>query len=839
MRLLLSLSLARCVVSIGLVGLVCGTASPEGMSTMREQLRQQLDRPAGASEISRAPAPGQRLTSNPPVFVWLPVEGAKDYILQYARDRGFRDESTVTLRPGLARHRLREAVPWSGVREFEYTVPTATVRVLSAPLAPGRWYWRVGCDPGDGAGPVFGQAWDFTVPQDAVLLPFPDVKQVIAKLGRTHPRLLVTPETLPRLRELGRGELRDRLDALKRECDGYLGQELLPEPQFLPDPGSAEWAPTYTRIFRATRPFLHGMAACAEAYLLSGEERYGLEAKRRLLHVMAWDPKGSTSLSHNDEPGTELVRLGSRVYDFIYPLLAEEERERVRACLAVRTQQVYWALRVKPFEVDPFESHAMDYYMGDLTQACFAMAGEIDVEEWLEYCLTMLWSPAYPPYGGADGGWSEGPSYWGWSTPSFLRSFRLVEQATGLPIYQRDWARNTGYYKLYGNPPYARLAPFGDGQSVGGGGAYATWLLAQIFHDPYLQWAADQHGFRPSGLDAFLFFGQQVQAKPPADLPQARCFDDVGLVAMHSDLAHGERDVQVLLRSSPYGTISHSYADQNAFTLDAFGEPLAIASGYYPYYSSPHHQQWTRQTKAANSITVNDEGQPWRDWEAKGRIPHFQTDAYCHYALGDARAAYQGRLTKFDRHILYLRPQEEGADPTVVLFDDLESVHPSTFQWRLHALARMATDPSAQSVTITRNHAALDVRFLRPARLAFSQTDQFAVPPEGEADRYPNQWHLTAETTERSTEGRFLTVLLPHRLEESRPAPALELLEGEGYLGVEIRSQGWRHVIVFRTAPGAAREVAGLRLEGDVGAQSWDSAGRAAGKVTIRPGGGA
>jgi hypothetical protein len=87
------------------------------------------------------------------------------------------------------------------------------------------------------------------------------------------------------------------------------------------------------------------------------------------------------------------------------------------------------------------------------------------------------------------------------------------------------------------------------------------------------------------------------------------------------------------MRSSPFGSISHAYADQDAFTLDAFGEPLAIASGYYPYYSSPHHRLWTWQTRAANAVGVDGEGQETRDWYAKGEITLFETTDYWHYAL--------------------------------------------------------------------------------------------------------------------------------------------------------------------------------------------------------------
>ena len=817
-----------------LIGLCCALANgapAEGMaSSMIESKRKALDRPSGEYEVSRAPADGQLLTVNPPVFVWLPVEGVTEYVLQYSRDSGFRDGSTVTVRKDATPHTDQRALPFQAMTGFSYTEKPATVHVLRETLQPGVWYWRYGFDAGAPVGLVFGQAREFTIAEEAVVLPFPDVKQVVARIGKERPRLLVTPVSVARFRALAIGAMKSEADSMKRDCDEYLGQPLLPEPAFLPT--GDDWAPTYQKVFQTTRRYFSGMEQCAETYLVSGDRKYGEEAKRRLMQIVSWDPNGSTSLGHNDEPGTEIVSLAPRAYDYIHDLLTEAEREKCRQCFAVRIPQLYWALKARPFELNPFESHAMGYYLEDLTEACIAMAGEMDVAEWLEYCMTLLWSPFFPPYGGQDGGWCEGPSYWGWTAGVFMRAFRLVEEATGLPIHQRDWMRNTGYYKLYDNPPYAKMSPFGDGQSGKSGGADAMWELAMAFRDPYLKWFADEKGYGPSGLAAFLFHDQTVAAKPPTDLPQARCFFDVGLAALHSDLAHGEKNVQVLMRSSPFGSISHAYADQNAFTLDAFGEPLAIASGYYPYYNSPHHAQWARQTKAANAIGVNGEGQNARDWNATGRIARFETNDYWHYALGDATPAYGGRLARWQRHIVFLRPRDEGMTPIVVIFDDLAAPKPATFQWWLHALEQMQVDETKQTARIVRGGAQLDVHFLAPTGLRFSQTDQFTAPPERD---YPNQWHLTAETTEPMESCRFLTVLLPQRADRQQAA-GVKLVQAADALGAEITVAGKRHVVAFRTGARTAGriEVGELSDDGDVFAASWDAGGKLLGRASLR-----
>jgi hypothetical protein len=774
------------------------TQEEAGAIVNEEQAR--LDRRPEPGETGFALEDGSVAPMNPPVFVWLAAERATEYTLQWSRDPAFLPVKTETVTSALTIYAPRHV------------------------FAPGKWYWRFGRRLPEPVGLVFSGVRSFTVPEDAPAAPFPEVAEVVRRLSAYRPRDFLAPGDLERFRALAQGELQPSVDGMRRDAERYIGGELLPEPPRLPPPGDPNRGVEYTRIFRETRPFNGGMVACAQVYLLTGDERFGQEARRRLLHLMTWDPDGSTSLFHHDEPGTELVRLCPRVYDWIYPLLTEEDKQRCRNVLAVRIPQLYKALTDMQFETHPYSSHPMDYYISDLTEACVAMAGDLPVEPWFEYALTQLWSPFYPPFGGPEGGWCEGPSYWQWSTASFLRTFTLVKLATGCDIFRRPWLANTPYFKLYGNPPYSKMSPFGDGQSGSAGGGDTMLKLGVVLRDPYALWFADQQKQRARGLEEFLFRREGLESRPPADLPQARCFADVGLACMHSDLADGARNVHFMLRSSPYGAISHAYADQNAFILHAYGEPLAIASGYYPYYASPHHAQWTWETKAANCILVNGEGQKTRDWRSHGRIAAFETTGYCHYARGDARWAYPGRLRRFDRHALFLRPQTQDEQPVVVLYDDLEAESPATYQWLLHALEEMQIDAPANTVTVARGAARLKVQFLQPGALSFSQTDQFSVAPE--APNMPNQWHLAASTSEPTARRQFLTVLLPYP-DGAQPS-AVRALEVPGALAVEVAGAELTHTVLFRTeAPSGAPLALGDRqTDADVFAIARDAAGQ-------------
>jgi hypothetical protein len=275
----------------------------EAQAAMREKYAQ-IDRAPQPGETGRAPEDGTTAALNPPVFVWLPFEGTKAYTLQWSADPKLPDGATETV---------------------------MCQRMIYAPrhvFRPGKWYWRFGFEAPGPVGMVWSRTRTFQVSADAPQVPFPDVKAVVQKLTGRRPRDFVPPGGLDTYRQLAQGELKKPVEAMRRDAERYIGQELLPEPPKLPPPGDPNRGVEYTRIFRATRPFNGGMVACAQVYLLTGEERFGQEARRRLMHLMSWDPNGSTSLFHHDEPGTELVRVCPRVYDWIYPLLTDEDKAR-------------------------------------------------------------------------------------------------------------------------------------------------------------------------------------------------------------------------------------------------------------------------------------------------------------------------------------------------------------------------------------------------------------------------------------------------------------------------------------------------------------------------------
>lgn len=777
----------------------CFTTPPPVNAGEKEkpQAKPVLDPTPGPGQKPYQPADGQIMEVTPPAFIWVPAGRGATYALQLSHSEFFPPEETRTI-AGLTR----------------------TVFVSHEPLPPGRWFWRYGVETKNGT--VFGRARLFSVPKSARLFPLPDFDKVAQSVPKERPRLFLRGEQLAKIRAAAKGELKGAVQELVKSCEKAVGEELVPEPDYQPkEPGKA--GPWAVRIMSTTRPPMDMMERCALAYLVTGNKQLGLEAKRRLLYFFSWNPEGPTSLFAYDEPPMWVMMRGTRAYDWTYDLFTPEERAKIEPNMKARALQFLKRLQRLPFETNPYDSHAgrMPGFLGECALSFIHEWPE--TREWLEY-VTTIYMTSYPAWGGDDGGWQEGPSYWSAYMGFAMHFVVALRQATGVDLMQKPFFRNTPNYGLYTATPYHENSPFGDNQHASPGGQRAVmYAFSSLTQNPFFRWYADAASYKP-GADVLSLatYNPSLKARSPLELPQAHVFPGVGLVSMHTALGDKERDISFLMRSSPFGSVSHGHADQNAFVVEAFGRGLAIATGYYPWYGSPHHSQWTRSTRAVNSILVDGQGQVQRSPAAKGAITAFLHGEGYDYTEGEAGEAYGDKLKRFRRHVVHVRPG------VFVIFDDLAATKPATFQWLLHAHEKIAVDESRHLLTIRHEPAMMEIRLLLPAGLAFSQNDKYEPEPErvkrGEIN---NTWHLTAATTTPSATGRFLSVLTPHRIGSESPVTKIELVQGDGAVGVRLRfADGAEDVIIFRTNAAAETvSCAGLRSDALVFGRGRDKDG--------------
>ena len=494
--------------------------------------------------------------------------------------------------------------------------------------------------------------------------------------------------------------------------------------------------------------------AAAFAWVVTKQRKYLDQAKRRALSMARWDPSGSTSFKHHDLAAKMVAFTLTLTYDWLYEELTREERTALLDAIRPRMRDMFTKLAGPGgLSFVPYDSHGYEI-MGKIAAISALLAGDLpEAEQWFAQAVP-LHIHSISPWGGEDGGFANGTGYSLWDTGDSFTVWHILRWTTGVNLADKAWVRNYGRYLAYFLPPGTPRHTFGDGAEEKPGENWARFgkAYALLAPSPLSRWYARQlFGEDPGRLEVLLAPRDVGGDAPfPDDSANAALFPSIGWSAMHSDLRDRDR-VSVYFKSSAYGSHNHSHADQNSFVINARGRALAIDSGYYDAYHSPHWESWTKQTRAHNAITFDGgQGQTHNTIAAKGKITQFDTNAQMDFVTGDATEAYGGALRKAVRSLIYGRPNQ------IVVFDRLESTTPRRWEWNLHATERMVQD-AAGRVTVNTGPVSLCVTVQASTPLRFVQNDAFTDPPHGQ--NRPKQWHGRFETVDKTSAATFAAVL--------------------------------------------------------------------------------
>jgi hypothetical protein len=746
-------------------------------------------------EVGYRPDDGATVPLNPPSLVWLHEPEAVSYAVQWARQAAFSDA------------RMAGDLPFN-----TYTHDT--------PLAPGSYHWRYRFTTKDGAVSSWSATRRFTVLADAVEFPMPSRAQQRERVPREHPRLFLRPEELPRLRELARGREAERFARLRAEADRLLASAPTPEPTVRASARDAatraQWWPNRVQTEKA----------CGEAetlafvYLITGEAKYGEGARRWILHLAGWDPDGPTNFRLNCEAAKPMLFRLPRAYDWAYTALTPADQEKVRQVMRRRALDAWQSGEVGQGVGHlnrPYNSHGNRTWH-KLGECAIAFLGEIpEAETWLDYAVNKFYA-CYPVWSDDDGGWHEGVSYWAGYMGKVVWWLQVARSALGIDGFKKPFFAQVGDFPLYVAPPNAPNMGFGDlshGRPSRGWGGFMDYFLRAsgdregFGNRAYWRWWMERWEMTPAGgVLGFLYAANLPplpEAKPPTDLPSSKLFRGIGVASLHKTLRDSAEDVHLLFKSSPFGGRSHGHNPQNSFQLNAYGEALLTTCVYRDWHGSPFHYQWCHSTVAHNAVLVNGEGQIQHSPAPLGRIVEYRFSPELDYLVGDATAAYDGRLTRYRRHVAFAKPD------VIVLYDDLAAAAPATFQFMLHALKPFALDEQAARLAVEQPQASVTVQYLSPGPLAFRQWDGYEPKPERE---FPNQWHVEAATPEKRPGIGMLTVIIPARAGERSDWTA-ERRESDTAVGARIQRGGRTLVVAFRKegVQGAA-SLDGLTFDG-------------------------
>lgn len=690
----------------------------------------------------RQPRNHATVSTNPPVFAWKAQLPQGPFRLEVARDAAF-------TQPVLTVDGLRDPI----------FLPTEA-------LAAGEYVWRWrGAE-------VTGEDFAFTVPEEAVILPVPPASEWLERIGTQHPRLYISTERQAQIQGALRRQFASSWKKVQAEADRLLEDDReIAEPPYLPDRSLDydAYIKAFGKAMWESRAFVANSQTLALAYVLSGDRRYARAACERMTSICRWDPEGSTHLAHNDEPHMSVIWHGPTTCDWIFDEFTDAERAIVLAQYRRRGQITFEHMHDRGcYGVTRFDSHAGREIVF-LAMVALAFHEEIpEAETWLEWLRPVLCG-IWPVWAGDDGAWAEGLSY-GLAYVEIMTMFAVtLKHGTGIDLFRRPFWRGHARWRQACFPPYAEWIGFGDHSERWASGwranadlverigaetgtdefvDYVRWMRAEAATCP----DREDAGFVPLNPLPILFPSTQTATSAPASPSVLQVFPAAGWGAFRSQPDNPVRDVALILRSSPFGSISHSHANQNDFVLHADSVVLAMPSGYYDGYASPHHANWVWHTKSHNCLTLSDAGQIMRSPDSAGALDAVFEDDHLAYVRGIADAAYGDRASRCRRHFLYLK-----AHRCFVLVDEFEAKPgiPSTPQWNLHSWAPFTVDPEARTFSCHRQHARLD-GFVMFHRVGFFSLTEGWDPPPRDCPR-ASQWHQQYHV-------RFSPSGLPNRL---------------------------------------------------------------------------
>ncbi len=692
--------------------------------------------PAKTGEWGFRPEQGALSAVNPPGFSWRPCDGAREYLLEVAREADFKDPVCV-----------RDGIPWSAY-------------CPEKPLDGGAYYWRYRVRDAAGDLSNWSQVRQFSIAPDAVAFPQPSRSALKERIPAAHPRLFFRQEDLPTLREQAQGPLAEQWAALRSAADAILASppDLSDPPRYPKEVDRIKTPAEWKKIWWGNRARViavaDGAATLAFAYQISGEEKYGQAARDLLMASTHWDLKGGTNYEYNDEAAMPMLYMAARAYSWCYPVLSENERAAIAAMMRERGRQAYAHLLKGPQLWHPYNSHSNRawHFLGETAIAFHDVIPE--AAEWLDYAMTIFYT-AYPVWGDDDGGWHEGIAYWNSYLELFMSWASVMQSALHIDAFQKPFFRHAGDFALYTMPPGTQAGAFGD-LAQGSSServAHLMLLLANGARNPHWKHYADAAQAGPgSGYLGFLAAVHLagLESRPPSALPASRCFHGTGLAVLNSNLLDGADNVQLHFKSSPFGRQSHGYNSNNAFLLNINGQRAFILSGNRDLYGSAHHRRWMWETRSDNAILVNGKGQVPHVAEARGSICAFDTSPAVDVVAGEAADSYRN-LKRWTRRILFFKPH------VILIHDLLDAPEPSSFDWLLHGMGPFEID--GQQVRWKGDAGAAHIRFLEPERLEISQSDVMDPPPGSYAALKWKEWHLTARTAEDAAYREFITLI--------------------------------------------------------------------------------
>lgn len=511
-----------------------------------------------------------------------------------------------------------------------------------------------------------------------------------------HPRLLLTPDALPRARRKARSgnECQDAYERLLALAEQYLKSydadaPLAPLFRFVEETELVGHA-RRGGVEGALVPRVTPIETMAAAYRLTEDRRFGEHAAKALANaarrLTVWDPVIDQGFFYTR---TFYVRALAFGYDWLWELLSPEDRRDVKTVLLgfvldihERSQSDGWGRRPlhRVWNWDPG-------LMGACGVGLLALEGETRCAEKAILFDCRRHVRDYLTLGiDTDGCGHEGPNYIGYGMGPAVEFVEILRrQGRGDLFTETNYQLIPAWLTaeiLPGGGRWNNLSDCGHGQAPYPVYAYACgrfaelapgepprpgerWpssscrrpheYLAQFSEAPgrrplsygslsrLMAWAWEQGPGRndvggydgPRALAHVLFYRPLAAAVDPTTLlPLGLHFRGRGLVVCRTGF--GGEDFHLAVEGGPHAA-GHDQCDKGTFTLRAYGADLVVDSGY----GNDGDPRKSGSSHAHNVVLIDGEGQPMRYHnQSSGSITGFHHSQAFDWIRVDAREAW-------------------------------------------------------------------------------------------------------------------------------------------------------------------------------------------------------
>lgn len=723
--------------------------------------------PVDRKELREQPEDGAIPLENPPVFGWK--SGREMYSFEVAIERNG--------------------------EPFQKFVTTSNIFRPDSPLPPGAFNWRVRQldqigRPRRGENGGWSVPRTFSLRKDGITLQVLDSWSAFDKAeAARRPRSV--PDERGRLTEAQQAVFDTVLARFEKEAGDAPTFARIRNNVSDAGDGIARSREVRARMRQLMRRMNDALAVSVLHPDKVERERAAATAIVYLKGIVGFDAFGRTGHAGDDLLNIRIAKAVARAYDILYRHMDKDLRLQVQRHVEFRTQAAFdFFLLNDRGNLGQFTLSSHGFQIATHVLAIAAlMAGDSDrATLWFRDTYPLV-SAIVTPWGGDDGGYSNGVNYGVWEFVNHVDSWDIIHNIVGFPYFRTAWVRNFAEFLTYFAPPGVAQAGFGDGAEKlrpqlwaeisrlyveRGRGRYAEALLS-AWRD-YLDLSADEEDELSNALLWPRLFGAgAAHDDAPLEMtqiPDAAIFPDIGWAAIHSDLGDPNR-YSVMFKSSQFGSFSHNHADQNTFTVMGHGRPLLIDSGYYDGYRSPHHNGWTRRTVAHNAITYDGgKGQPIDDPRAVGRLTDYWRCGEAVKLTGRAAKAYGGDIAEADRTLLHL------PGGLLLVRDRMAAATPKRWEWNFHAAVPIVAQ-GERGARIRNGPAEGRVEMLDGPPVRLELSEGFPVPPDEKLMGHAApQYHGVFRTREKTA--RFESLVLVRIGEDADTPVTAEPIEGGG-----------------------------------------------------------